>query len=322
MKHKKSLSALIAVIIAFVSLTPGLKAQNTNNNASGLSISPTRTELRIDPGGSDVVNISLRNVTAGPVQAIAFINDFESDDVSGEPAIQVNNDEPGPNSIKPFLKDVANATLQPGESKAFDIKVEIPQSAAPGAYYGVIRYASVPLGEAAPEPGQVALTASVASIVLIEVAGNIREQVELKSVNALRADRAGGFFIAKPDQVGIELVNKGNGFARPFGTVTITNPLRHQVHSYELNDSTPRSNILPDSNRIFKDPLKGVSWPGIYQITASVSFGSSGGEILVMKKSFWYLPVWFIVSLLILVGAIVVLVQRMRHHLRRARRRH
>ena len=77
-----------------------------------------------------------------------------------------------------------------------------------------------------------------------------------------------------------------------------------QVYSYELNNSTPRGNILPKSSRTFTDEVKNISKPGRYTATANVSHGT-GGEVITQKVSFWYLPVWLIVTLLVLLAAIV-----------------
>lgn len=312
--RKRLLVLALSCLVAVYTLTPGLRAQQADGTGSGLSISPTRTELRINPGESDVVRLNLRNVTGGDILAKAYINDFESDNETGEPKINLDENNDNPASIRSFLSGVEDVSLASGAEETFDIQVNVPSDAAPGAYYGIVRYAAVPVGNDAPEPGQVSLTASVASIILVEVAGDILEQVELNNVFVYDEGKAGSFFIGKPDQVGVEVANKGNGFAKPFGTVTLHNPFGSQVSSYELNGANPRANVLPNTSRTFKDDLNGVNWPGRYQVTASVSFGN-GGEVLVMKKSFWYVPLWSIVAFLVLIVAVTLAVLRLRGHL-------
>lgn len=315
-------SRLVVLALAFfilLSFIPNVLAQS-GSGGSGLSVSPTRTELRINPGGSDVVRINLRNVTGGDITAKAFINDFEPDNASGEPRIVLNSKEASPTSIKNFLAGVGDVQLKQGESKTFDVTVVVPADTAPGAYYGVIRYAAVPLGNDAPEPGQVSLTASVATIILIEVAGDIHEQVELNSVRIYSKDKSAGLFTKRPDQIGVEVTNKGNGFARPFGTVSVRNPFGKQAVNYEVNDTEPRGNVLPGSSRIFKNNIKGINWPGRYKVTASISFGN-GGEVLIRKASFWYLPLWFIVLVLLALFGAAALIYKIRNRLPRTRHR-
>jgi hypothetical protein len=77
-----------------------------------------------------------------------------------------------------------------------------------------------------------------------------------------------------------------------------------QVYNYELNNATPRGNILPKSSRTFTDELKNISKPGRYTITASISHGT-GGEVIVQKVSFWYVPVWLLVIIAVLLVSII-----------------
>lgn len=319
-KVKQLLIAALAVVMVAVNTGAHLTAQAPAG--SGLSISPTRTELRIDAGGTDVVKVNLRNVTNSDIVAKAFVNDFESDNETGEPRIIIDDTKQSATSVRPFLKNVTDIELKKDESKSFDVAVEIPGDASPGAYYGIIRYAAIPVGAAAT-PGQVSLTASVSTIVLIEVPGDIRQQIQVQEVQAYRKGIAGTFFSSKPEETGVRVRNQGNGFVKPFGTVSITNPFGKQAQQYELNNSDPRSNVLPNSSRVFKNNLEGVSTPGRYVITANVSFGN-GGEVLTVRHAFWYIPAWFMLILLIfilLVGFLVYWIQKKVRGTRSSKRR-
>ena len=78
-----------------------------------------------------------------------------------------------------------------------------------------------------------------------------------------------------------------------------------QVYSYEINNTTPRSNILPKTSRVFKDEIKNVNKPGRYTITANVSFGT-GGEVISQKVSYWYIPVWLLIVISVFVLGVVI----------------
>lgn len=283
------------------------------NSGSGLSISPTRTELSIKPGQAGTVTITIKNVTKGPITAKALVNDFEPDNDTGEPKLITDDTKRSAASIRDFLIGFDDIELQPDQEKEINIPIQIPSDAAPGAYYGVVRYQAVPKTTSEQGAGQVALTASVGSLVLIEVPGNITEKIEISSVKAFYKSKAGSVFTSKPNQVGITVKNLGNSFAKPFGQVQVFNMRGKQTYAYELNNSTPRGNILPSSSRTFKDDLKGMSAPGRYEIVANVSFGR-GGEILNYTTTFWYLPVWLLVVigvvLLALVGSAYYLFRR------------
>ena len=313
-----SLMGIKKLIVSIASLTlvavPVSNAFAQSNAGSGLRISPTRTELSIKPGEAGTVSLTVKNVTKGAIIAKALVNDFEADNNTGEPKLLTDDKKISASSIRNFLLGFDDLDLAAGQEKEVIIPVQIPSDASPGAYYGVIRYQAVPKTTGEQGAGQVALTASVGSLVLIEVPGNIVEKVSVLSVKAyLTNGKSGSIFTKKPTQSGITVKNLGNSFAKPFGQVQVLNMQGKQVAAYELNNSTPRGNILPGSTRIFKDELKGITSPGRYKITANVSYGR-GGEVLNVSNTFWYLPVWLLLALgilaLLLIGTAMYLYRR------------
>ncbi|MDZ7786016.1 MAG: hypothetical protein U5L95_02735 [Candidatus Saccharibacteria bacterium] len=271
---------------------------------SGLSISPTRFELSILPGNDDTVQISVQNVTGSTIEATPVINDFVSDNDTGQPRLLINEERDDLPSIKPFFNELESMRIEAGETETKEIPVEIPENTPAGGYYGVIRFLASPEGTAAPDDGQVALTASLAPVVLITVPGDITEQVQFRNILYYRNDASGTFFTSKPEQVGLQIVNQGNGFVQPFGQVSVKDMFGEEVHSYELNDTDPKGNIIPRSTRVFRDDLPDIGTPGRYTTTANVSYGN-GGEVLTLSKSFWYLPYWFLAILAVGLGALV-----------------
>lgn len=310
--YARRISVLVVGFILAASMIAVLRpvnAQDAQGTGSGLSVSPTRTELSIQPGKTDKIEISIRNVTRGAIVAKPFISDFESDDATGEPKLYANTDKRNSASINSFVSGLQDVPLAPGESKNLTYTVSIPDNAAPGGYYGAVAYRAVPANQAGPESGEVALTANVASLVLIEVPGDITEQIQIQSVkigktNANNPVTFSSFFTTKPDRGAISIKNNGNSFSKPFGTVSLTNMSGKQIYSYELNNATPRGNILPKSSRTFTDEIKNISKPGRYTLTANISHGT-GGEVITQKVSFWYVPVWLLVALAILLLGIV-----------------
>lgn len=98
--------------------------------------------------------------------------------------------------------------------------------------------------------------------------------------------------------MGVEVKNLGNGFVKPFGTVEIRDMFGNETYIYQLNNANPRSNILPSSSRLFKNPIKNIDKIGRYTATASVTYGS-GSEVLISKKTFWYVPDWLVLAIVI-----------------------
>lgn len=297
----------MGVLLFFAAFSlPAIAQQGTGN---GLQITPTRTELQVNPGEQKTFSITVKNVTQADVIAQVSLNDFESDGVTGEPKIIVNSKERTTSSLEPFLKGLEDISLKAGESKVVTLTIDAPADAPAGAYYGAIRFTAAPsTGEEGADDRQVTLTASVASLVLVEVAGDITEQIQLRSTKVERkvndGYKAGSFFMNPPTHLAIEVKNTGNGFSRPFGRVTI-NKGKKEVYSYELNNKDPRGNILPRSVRTFRDEIKNVNQIGRYTANVSVSHGN-GGEILTQSVSFWYMPGWIILLIVLLLVGVVI----------------
>jgi len=311
MQTIKRLLAAMGCLLILLLIVPRAGAQQTNGlpSGSGLSISPTISEFTIKPGGSAVVKITLKDITVDNVTAKGSVNDFTSDNNTGNPKIITNSDTPGPNSIKNFVFNLKDVPLQRGEQKDVNVNLQIPQSTPPGAYYGIIRYRAVPAGVNAPGAGQVALTASVGTIVLITVPGNIRDQVQVAGLHVYRGTKDGTFFFGPPSKIGIEIKNFGNGFVKPFGTVEVHNMFKKTVATYQFNNPKQPGNILPNSERIFTNNISSIKQFGHYTATASVSWGS-GSQVLTLEKSFWYVPLWLIALVIIILLALIFLAYR------------
>lgn len=302
-------AGLLATVFTFVfSLIVPLAAaqQQDQNIGSGLQLSPTQQSLTGQPGESKTLSIILKNITQADLTAQVFLNDFSSDNDSGTPQIIVDTNERTPYTLANMIKNLNDVDLKAGETKEITQTVNIPINAAPGAYFGAIRYAAIPKGQ--DQTGaerQVSLTASVAHLVFVEVPGDINEQLQVESLKAQRNNGPGSFFFESPNQVAVKIKNKGNGLSRPFGKVNVKGPFGGEVYSYDINNTTPRSIILPDSSRKFTDEIKGVKLPGKYNLTASIAYGN-GGEVVTYKSSFIYMPVWAIILILLLIGLIAI----------------
>jgi hypothetical protein len=317
-KIKKILIAITAGLIVFLA-SPFSFAQQASPSGSGLSISPTVSELTIKPGGTNHVNITLKNITVDDVVARGEVDDFRADNNTGNPQIITNSTTTSPNSIKKFISNIDDVPLVKGQQKSVIIGIDVPQNTTPGAYYGIIRYRAVPKALATPGPGQVALTASVGTIVLITVPGQIREQVQVNGIHVFRGARESSFFIRPPDRIGITIPNFGNGFVRPFGTVEVHDVLNKTISTFQFNNPKQLGNILPNSKRSFVNNIKGLNKIGRYTVLASVSYGS-GSQVLTLKKNFWYVPIWLVILLLLILAALIFLAVRAYRQYNRDRR--
>lgn len=311
MQTVKRLIAALSCLILLAAAMPLVSAQTANGtpSGSGLSISPTISQFTIKPGDKATVKITLKNITVDNVTAQGFVNDFTSDGSTGNPKILTNEKNPTPNSIRNFVYGLTDIPLQRGEQKDVSIGLQVPKGTTPGAYYGIIRYKAIPASGGAPAPGQVALTASVGTIVLVTVPGNIHEQVQLNELNVYRGGRSSSFFLNPPTSIGVGVANFGNGFVAPFGNVEVHNMFNKSVISYQLNNPKQPGNILPGSSRLFTQNIKGIHTIGRYTVIASVSYGQ-GSQVLSLQKNIWYIPWWFAVLFILIVAGLIYLALR------------
>jgi hypothetical protein len=325
LKVKRLLAAICCLVLLLMS-APLASAQTANGqpSGSGLSISPTISQFTITPGSSQTLTITLKNITVDNVTAQGIVNDFTSDNVSGNPKILTNETQPTPNSIKDFVVGLDNVPLARGQQKNITLTLQVPKGTPPGAYYGIIRYKAIPGNAVSPAPGQVALTASVGTIVLITVPGNLREQVQVRGIHVYRGGHDGTIFFGPPTSIGIEIANFGNGFEAPFGTVEVHNMFNKSLISYQFNNPKQPGNILPNSSRIFTQNIKGINQVGRYTVIASVSYGK-GTQVVTLEKSVWYIPKWFVVIFIVIILALLYLAYRAyrkyRHEARHTSRR-
>jgi hypothetical protein len=318
LKTKIFITAILGAFLVYF-FTPFSYAQQAAPSGSGLSISPTVSQMTIKPGGTNHVDITLKNITVDDVVAKGEVDDFKADNNTGNPQIITNSNVQSPNSIKKFISNIDDVPLAKGEQKKVIIGLDVPQNATPGAYYGIIRYRAVPKALNTPGPGQVALTASVGTIVLVTIPGQVREQVQVNGIHVYRGARESSFFVRPPTRVGITITNFGNGFVRPFGTIEVHDVLNKTISSFQFNNPKQLGNILPSSSRTFTNNIKGLNKIGRYTVIASVSYGS-GSQVLTLKKNFWYVPIWLVIFLLLILAALVFLAVRAYRQYNRDRR--
>jgi hypothetical protein len=317
--HKLKQLIVFLALISPLAIS-GLVSAQQSQPGSGLSIEPLHSSFNLAAGEKSTLTITVKNTTSGPIIAKPKINDFKSDNNTGNPIIITDPNKKLNTSIKDFVSGLSDIPLNKGEQKNISVAIEIPTGQTPGAYYGIIRYQAVPTNNGQPAPGDVSLSASVGTIVLIQVKGNLIQRIQLQDIKIYNGKVEGTFFTAQPSQIGILINNFGNSFVQPFGRVTITKWGGKSVYSYEFNNSDPRGTILPGSNRLFKNPLKNISSPGRYTVNASIAYGS-GSDILILQKNFWYIPIWLmaviVLIIVFLIIATIALFRRRRHSRRR-----
>ncbi len=298
--HVRLLVTLTAAIALVASSYP---AHAITNSANTLKVSPVRTDIQVLPGETRTVPVTITNITGGDITVSPIENDFIAADESGNPSLILDADKFAPtHSLKRFMTPLADVMIPARESKTIDVTITVPKTAQAGGYFGAIRFAP-----SDPDSGgQVNLSASVASLILVTVPGDLTEKLNLTDFEVQQDGHAGSLFHSeKGVATTFRFENKGNVQVAPFGQITVKQG-KTTVYQTEFNTKDPREVVLPDSARRWTVPLEKISGFGHYTVTATLTYGQKNQTVEV-SKSFWVVPVGLIITVAIAVVIAVVL---------------
>lgn len=300
---------LSGVALLFVATVPVMGATTTPSTGAGngLKVSPVTTNVTINPGQSQTVQIYVQNVTKGVVTLQAIVNDFTaSTNETGTPALLLNPGEYAPtHSLKRYVSPISDVTLQPGEQKVVNVLITIPKNAPGGGYYGAVRFAPA----TSTGNSNVTLSASVGSLILVRVPGNVKEMLRLDSfdVRSNENESPRVVFTSGDSLVVVaRFENLGDVQEQPFGKIILKQG-NTQLASYEINNVTPRGNVLPSSVRKFSVKLTKVGAIGKYTVMGNFGYGTSG-QLVSGETTFYVVPVTLILVVLGVILAVVFFV--------------
>ncbi len=307
-KITKRLSLLLlAVSMLTISLVGSLaSAQSTGAGGNGIRVSPVRTDLTIEPGQTSTVTLTVQNITSGDAEFQAIENDFVAgNNEQGQPALILDADKYAPShSLKRFMSEVPNVFIPAGGSKQVKVTITIPKDAAAGGYYGAVRF--TPAGS---EDGtkNVTLSASVGSLILVKVPGDLKESLLLSSFDVRTSEttnKASSIFMSNNNLYAVaRFENNGNVHEQPFGKVVLKRG-NEVLQTIEINNADLPGNVLPDSTRRFSVNLDKVGLWGKYTVTGNFGYGTSG-QLISGSTSFYVIPLVPILIGLGIIGLIV-----------------
>ncbi len=321
MKILQRLSRIVSVLVLVAIMNGSAFAQTTNQTANGFRVSPIRNEMTIEKGKSGTERITVENPTGLPMKVRALINDFiPSDSENGQPQLLLDGTAASSHSLKKLMQAVPDFDIAANERKDIFITITIPSDAPAGGYYGAVRF--VPADSS--EQANVNLTASVGSLFLINVPGDVKQHLSLVEISAAVNGSAKKIITGGDVSLVTRLKNDGDTHEKPFGKIQVKDSRGKVVANVEINDQEPRSNVLPNSIRKFETSLGKKKWLGHYTVTASLGYEpSTNKELINAKTSFWYIPLWLLIAGFVLLVAVVVAGYILIHRLqnRRSKRR-
>jgi hypothetical protein len=313
--------AVLGLVMLLTGIAPAFAADPpAQSGGQGLEISPPVIELAGTPGQTATTSIRLRNVTKGDLVVNGQADDFGAKGENGEPQILLDEKEASRYSLKFWVQAVPSFRLKSQEVRTAQISFMVPQNAEPGGHYGVIRFTGVP---PELEGTGVSLSASLGSLVLMRVGGNIKEDLSVAEFFAGKNGKKGGLFESGPVTLTERIKNNGSVHVKPVGNVEVFDSFGKKVASVPV--SNPARNVLPDSIRRFDQSLTNKGMLGRYTAKFSVSYGS-GKTLSSQTLAFWVIP-WKLILLVLLVLVVITLALRQtirrynRHIINQARRK-
>lgn len=311
------LAAFAVLLAATYALPASVSAQS-----AALSIPPKKNYI-VDPGDGIKDTLLIRNIdTTKPLQLYLRVIDFTYTDQSGTPKLMLAEDAPQTTwSAKPFLSVPQAMEVPAGGNVSIPIEVNVPQGQGAGSYYSAIIYST-----SAPDGGNVGLAASGVTLAFISIPGKVSEDLQLKKLGAYDVtanESSDGYrFITadEPKAIGYTLQNNGNVTASPVGSITLKDLFGRET---VISDINPNGSLaLIGQSRTFTACIKikevdvnvagstaagktcdnSGLWPGLYAVTADIFYGQNGNNTneIVKTAYFWYLPLWFIVAVIII----------------------
>jgi hypothetical protein len=316
------LSLTVLTILPFISGFTGAADAATSNtsitsNGNGYRISPVRTDLVVQAGQTKSVTVYITNISHSDENLQVVIVDFTAKDNTGTPALLLSGQSLPRHGLKQYASvPTGSISLKPGEQKSVDVKIVIPANAVPGGYYGAVRFTPVN----ANGDKNVNLAASVGSLILVKVPGNVKEQVSVVSFGATRGTDTQSIFFGNNNLKAIVAFrNNGDVQEQPFGKIQLKKGDAF-LASYEINNTEPRGNVLPDTTRQFTVNLDKVGKFGKFTLEGNFGYGSNG-QLISTKSSFYVIPLSAIIIFVLVVAGLVLLVLAVPKMIRRHDRR-
>jgi len=280
-------------------------AHAVNETGQALEIAPPVVNLTSDPGEIKKVNISLRDISNNPLVVTGEVNDFGANGEDGVPKLMIDQTEASPYSIKTWVDPLSQLTLQPREVKSFPVTVRVPKNAAPGGYYGVIRFSANPPGV---QGTGVSLSASLGALIFIRVNGDAKESMSFSEFYTIASDGTKtSLFEGQPVTFAARIKNDGNVHEQPVGRIEVKDVFGNTITN--LNMNLDRRNVLPGTIRKFESPMDKTNIGdrflfGYYTAKITMTYGTNN-QTVDSTLSFCVIP-WRLI--LTVIGIIVALV--------------
>lgn len=302
-----------AAAIAVLPLASVVAATAAPTGGQALEISPTVSQINVDPGKSTVLNIKVHNISRDTQAVSTQVDDFTPNGETGLPKIDLNSDGSSQFSFKRWIKVLPSFQIVSREIKAVNVKIDVPANATPGSHYGIIRFTASPPGL---EGQGVSISTSLGLLAIFNVSGQTTESMKVTEFSINQDGKTGKLFEATPFTFVERLNNNGNTDLQPQGSVELFDVFGHKVANSGVNQ--PPHLVLPDSTRRFEQVLDYQTIGnkhlfGHYTAKMNLTYGVGNKKSLVANYSFWVIPYRLIIAVIFVLLALFLLGRFLAH---------
>lgn len=280
--------------------------------AKALTIVPPSLEYTANPGDVIPATIKLFNGSQTVETVYASVSNFTAKGEQGEPDFDLTST---PTDIATWIDyPKGPLTIQPNDNLRIPVSITIPKNAEPGGHYAAVFFGNDP-SKNNENGGQVAIRSLLGSLVIVRVAGDVREAA---SVSSFETSNKKTSTDSLPATFDLRIKNTGNVHIRPQGTIVIKNMFGGETARIAVNEVNGA--VLPNSIRDFA-----VTWTkngktgkgffgkvsqqwnnfalGSYTATATVNYGDAK-QSLVSTAHLTVFP-WQLLIVLLIVLAVI-----------------
>lgn len=281
------LLASILVTTVFILSFPVSAAPATSQK--GLTLSPVRTEIALNPGVSHSATLSITNTTNTSMTVRLTAEAFS---VVNEQYDYIFNAETELTKWVTFAPDIIE--LATGETKKVPYTVAVPVSAEPDGRY-ISMFATTDTGT---ENGGITSQQRIASLLYLSVNGDVTRSGNLIGLSS-------PWLVQGPTVWTAKVQNAGTTHFRSKYTIEVKT-----LFNQQLTKSEGDALILPGSIRALQGNFPVPNWPGIYTVHYTIGLGDSPAKEV--TKMFVYAPLWLIS--VIVTGILLIIVAILRRN--------
>jgi len=273
---KRKALTLLGAIILFAGITSTIWVINAQQANNGLSVHPSNFNLTVNPGQTTTNTVTLNNLTSQTVTIQAELRNFTAQGEEGGVTLTQNDTTYA--LAKWITVTPRTTTLAPHTSQQFTFTINAPSNAEPGGHFGSIVFATVPPSTA--KGVGAALSEQIASLILLEIPGNVKEQAEVVSFTTDKP-----FYQFGPVNFTTRVKNDGDVHIQPSGAILVKG-----MFGQQFNVPINSVDVLPDAIRIIPATLNKHFLIGKYDAYLISTYGTKDEQLNAMTE-FYAFPV-------------------------------